>query len=259
MRGEGVSANVFITGASSGIGAALAREFASRGAHLGLLARRGDALDALIAQLPGRHRRYAVDVTDRARLIEAAREFESACGGVDLVVANAGISSGALTECAEDLPVFERIVATNFLAAVDTFHPFVAPMRARGRGTLAAIASVAGVRGLPGAGAYCASKAALINYCESLRIELHGSGVRVVTIAPGFIDTPMTAGNPYPMPLLMPADAFARNAADAILGGASYRVIPWQMAWLARLLRLLPNWAFDRMVYKRARKPRSLS
>lgn len=225
---------------------------------LGLLARRADALDGLIAQLPGRHRRYALDVTDRPRLIEAARDFEQSSGGTDLVIANAGISSGTLTEHADDLPIFERIVATNFLAAVDTFHPFVAPMSARRRGTLAAIASVAGVRGLPGAGAYCASKAALINYCESLRIELRGSGVRVVTIAPGFVDTAMTAGNPYPMPFLISADAFARSAAAAMLGGASYRVIPWQMAWLARLMRIIPNAAFDRIVQKRARKPRGL-
>ena len=248
--------NVFITGASSGIGAALAREFAARGATLGLLARRGDALDELIAQLPGHHRRYALDVTDRPHLIEAAREFEQASGGADVVIANAGLSAGTLTENAEDLAVFERILVTNFLAAVHTFHPFVAPMSARRRGTLAAIASVAGVRGLPGAGAYCASKAALINYCESLRIELRASGVRVVTIAPGFIDTPMTAGNPYPMPFLMSADAFARRAVDAILRGDSYRVIPWQMAWLARLMRMIPNAAFDRIVQRRQRKPR---
>jgi NADP-dependent 3-hydroxy acid dehydrogenase YdfG len=139
--------NVFITGASSGIGAALAREFASRGATLGLLARRAELLDALIAQLPGRHRRYVVDVTDTARLIDVARQFEAATGGADIVIANAGISVGTLTEYAEDIAVFERVVATNLLAAVCTFHPFVAPMRHRGRGTLAAIASVAGVRG----------------------------------------------------------------------------------------------------------------
>jgi len=248
--------NVFITGASSGIGAALAREFAARGATLGLLARRRELLEALVAQLPGRHFRFAVDVTDTARLIDAAREFEAAAGGVDIVVANAGISVGTLTEYAEDLAVFERVLHTNLLAAVATFHPFVAPMRRRGRGTLAAIASVAGVRGLPGAGAYCASKAALISYCESLRVELRGSGVRVVTIAPGFVDTPMTADNPYPMPFLMNADAFARRAAEAILRGASYRVLPWPMAWLARVLRILPNAAFDRIVQRRARKPR---
>ena len=248
--------NVFITGASSGIGAALAREFASRGVTLGLLARRGDALDELIAQLPGRHRRYALDVTDRARLTEAAREFEQATGGADVVIANAGISGGTLTEHAEDLPAIDRMIAVNFLAAVATFHPFIAPMRQRGRGALAAIASVSGVRGIPGAGAYCASKAALINYCESLRVELRDSGVLVVTIAPGFIDTPMTAGNPYPMPFLMTAESFARQAAAAILSGASYRVIPWQMAWLARALRILPNRAFDRIMQRRPRKPR---
>jgi short-subunit dehydrogenase len=253
------SVNVFITGASSGIGAALAREFASRGATLGLLARRGEALDGLIAQLPGRHFRFAVDVTDTARLIEAARQFEAAAGGADIVIANAGISVGALTEHPEDLAVFERVLATNFLAAVHTFHPFVAPMQQRGRGTLAAIASVAGVRGLPGAGAYCASKAALINYCESLRVELRGCGVQVVTIAPGFIRTPMTADNPYPMPFLMEAEPFARQTAAAILRGTSYKVIPWPMACVARVLRALPNWAFDRIVQKRARKPRQSS
>jgi len=112
------------------------------------------------------------------------------------------------------------------------------------------------VRGIPGNGAYSASKAALINYCESLRVELRGSGVRVVTIAPGFIDTPMTARNPYSMPFLMPVESFAREAAAAILQGASYRVIPWQMAWLARVLRSLPNWAFDRIMQRRPRKPR---
>ncbi len=248
--------NVFITGASSGIGAALARDFAARGACLGLLARRGEALDALIARLPGRHRRYALDVTDGAALAEAALDFERASGGADVVIANAGISVGTLTEHAEDLPVFERVLDTNFLACVGTFQPFLLPMRDRGRGTLAAIASVAGVRGLPGAGAYCASKAALISYCESLRVELRGTGVRVVTIAPGFIDTPMSAGNPYPMPFLMDAGRFARHAADSILRGDSYRVIPWQMAWLARILRVLPDGVFDRVMQRRGRKPR---
>jgi NAD(P)-dependent dehydrogenase (short-subunit alcohol dehydrogenase family) len=254
-----MSRNVFLTGASSGIGAALAREFHRRGAFLGLLARRADALQALAAACDGNCVVYAVDVTDRAALIEAARDFERRCGGTDVVIANAGIGIGVQTEYREDLEVFDRVLATNLTAVVGTFHPFIAPMRARRRGTLAAISSVAGVRGLPGSEAYSPSKAAVTNYCECLRVGLRGSGIAVVTIAPGFIRTPLTAENPYPMPFLMDADAFARAAADAIERGDSYRVIPWQMAWLARLLRVLPNWAYDRALAGRARKPRAPS
>ncbi len=249
--------NVFLTGASSGIGAALAREFHRRGAYLGLAARRAGALQELAAEFGDRCLIYPIDVTQRQSLIGAACDFERRCGGTDVVIANAGISAGMLTEHREDLEVFDRILATNLTAVVGTFHPFIAPMRARGRGILAAISSVAGVRGLPGSEAYCPSKAALTNYCESLRVGLRGSGIRVVTILPGFIRTPLTAGNPYPMPFLMEADAFARRAADAIERGCSYRVIPWQMGWVAKLLRALPNWAFDRLLARRPRKPRA--
>lgn len=248
--------NVFLTGASSGIGAALAREFGRRGARLGLVARRADALAALAGQLPAGCRVYALDVTDRAALLAAARDFDAACGGTDIVIANAGISTGVLSEHEEDLAVFDQVLATNLTAAVGTFHPFIAPMRARGHGTLVGVASVAGVRGLPGSEAYCPSKAALINYCESLRVGLRGSGVRVVTLAPGFIRTPMTADNPYPMPFLMDVEAFAPAAVDAIVRGRSFVVIPWQMGWVARLLRVLPNAVFDRLLAGRARKPR---
>ena len=248
--------NVFITGASSGIGAALAREFAGRGATLGLVARRQAALDALAAKLPGAHRTYDVDVTDRDAIVAAGRDFDAAFGGADLVIANAGISVGVLTEHYEDLDAFRRVLETNVLAMAYTFHPFIAPMRRRGRGTLAGIASVAGIRGLPGSEAYCASKAAAISYLESLRVELRRFGVRVVTIAPGFVRTPLTARNPYRMPFLMAPEAFARAAADAMLAATSYRVIPWQMAIVAKLLRALPNWAFDRLMAGRPYKPR---
>ena len=247
---------VFITGASSGIGAALADRYAAQGAVLGLVGRREDALQAVRDGLPGTgHRIYALDVRDRAALQTAARDF-LAGGPVDRVIASAGISAGTLTDAPEDHAVFEAIFDTNVLAMVSTFAPFVPAMRARGRGTLVGIGSVAGVRGLPGAGAYSASKAAVRAYCESLRVELHGTGVRVVTLAPGFIATPMTARNPYRMPFLMPVEDFARRAVQAIEAGVSYRVIPGPMAWVARLLRLVPDGVYDRVASRRKRKPR---
>ena len=248
---------IFITGASSGIGAALARQYAARGAVLGLAGRRHDALQALCDSLPGQaHRIYALDVRDHTALQEAAQDFLAA-GPVDRVIASAGISVGTLTDAPEDESVFKAIFDTNVLAMVATFAPFIASMRARGQGSLVGIGSVAGVRGLPGAGAYSASKAAVRAYCESLRVELHGTGVRVVTLAPGFIATPMTAHNPYRMPFLMPVDRFAAQAVRAIDAGVSYRVIPWPMAWVGRLLRLVPDALYDRVAAGRQRKPRA--
>lgn len=239
---------VFITGASSGIGAALAAEYASRGATLGLVARRGELLEQLAASLPNAHlhKVYALDVLDHAALAAAAQDFIATQGGADVVIANAGISHGTLTEFAADLPVFDTILATNVSATVATFAPFIATMKAQpGPCRLVGIGSVAGIRGLPGAGAYSASKAAVLSYCESLRLELKRDGIKVVTIAPGYIDTPMTRHNKYPMPFLMPAPRFAAKAFDAIARGASYTVIPWQMGVIAKLLRALPNAVYD--------------
>ena len=252
---------VFITGASSGIGAALARQYASQGATLGLLARRRDALEQLKASLPNcaLHQVYVVDVTDRAALTAAAADFiaKGGAAGVDIVIASAGVSQGTLTEHAQDVAVFDTIFATNVGATVATFAPFIAGMKRRGgTPTLVGIGSVAGIRGLPGAGAYSASKAALLTYCESLRLELKPHGIRVVTIAPGYIDTPMTRANPYPMPFLMPAARFAQQAARSIAAGDSYRVIPWQMGMVAKLLRALPNVLYDLAFARAPRKPR---
>lgn len=248
---------VFITGASSGLGRALAWRYARTGATLGLVGRRDDALQALADALPGAHRCYALDVRDRDALHDAARDFLAANDGkVDVVVASAGISAGTLTEHAEDFDVFKAIVDTNLLATVSTFEPFIAPMKQAGRGRLVGIASVAGIRGLPGAGAYSSSKAAVISYCESLRLELAGAGINVVTIAPGYIKTAMTEKNPYSMPFLMEADAFAARAQVAIERGVSYTVIPWQMGVVARLMRMLPNWVYDRAARNAPRKPR---
>ncbi len=247
---------VFLTGASSGIGEALARHYASAGATLGLVARRGDLLQQLKASLPAACETYPCDVTDAAALDTAAAHFIARHGVPDVVIGNAGVSFGNSTEIAGDVEVFREILDINVLGLVNTFHPFVAPMRARGSGTLAGIASVAGFRGLPGATAYSASKAAAIRYLEGLRVETHGSGIRVVTICPGFIATPMTSKNPYPMPFIIGVEDAARRFAGAIAAGRSYAVIPWQMAILGRLLGILPNPIFDRVMARRKRKPR---
>jgi short-subunit dehydrogenase len=254
---------VFITGASSGLGAALAAEYAAQGATLGLLARRGDALERLAASLPRpapgapHHRTYAVDVREHGAIAAAARDFLAHAGGIDVVIANAGISVGTLTEYAEDLAVFEDIIATNVVATAATFAPFIAAMKAqRTPARLVGIGSVAGIRGLPGAEAYSASKAAVISYCESLRLELKPHGIQVVTLCPGYIDTPMTKVNPYPMPFLMAADKFAAKAARTIGAGSSYAVIPWQMGVVAKVLRLLPNAVYDLAFSKAPHKPR---
>jgi short-subunit dehydrogenase len=247
---------VFITGASSGLGAAFARHYAQQGHTLGLVARRADRLQALAASLPGTHHVYVLDVCDRPALHAAAEDFIHQTGHVDIVIASAGISAGTLTQELDDFGVFKSIFETNMIATVSTFEPFIQGMVARQSGTLVGIASVAGVRGLPGAGAYSASKAAVATYCESLRLELKPQGVGVVTIAPGYVRTEMTAHNPYSMPFLMEAKDFATRAAHSIARQRTYCVIPWQMGIVAKLMRLLPNWLYDRLAVNAPRKPR---
>jgi NAD(P)-dependent dehydrogenase (short-subunit alcohol dehydrogenase family) len=254
---------VFITGASSGIGEALAVYYAAQGATLGLAARRGEALDALNRRLGGRHACYALDVADAPALHAAALDFIGRFGAPDIVIANAGVSAGTLTEHEEDLAVFRRIMDINVYGMAATFAPFVPAMRAAcGAGELkqrlVGIASVAGIRGLPGAEAYSASKAAAIAYLESLRLEMRPYGIKVVTIAPGYIETPMTEINPYRMPFLLPVDRAAERFAAAIERGTSYTVIPWPMGVVAKLLRALPNWLYDRLFTSAPRKPRGL-
>ena len=247
---------VIITGASSGIGAALARHYAQRGAVLGLIARRKTGLEQLAAKLSAPVRIYPLDVRDSAALQAAARDFLKRHGCPDIVIANAGVSVGTLTEFAEDLAAFRDVIDINLVGMVHTFQPFIAAMRAARRGNLVGIASVAGYRGLPGAAAYSASKAAAVSYLESLRVELRGSGVKAITICPGYIATPMTSQNPYPMPFILSAEAAARSIAGVIHRGKTFAVIPWQMAIVARVLRVLPNWLYDRLFGHAPRKPR---
>ena len=250
---------VFITGASSGIGQALALRFHRSGYRLALVARRTSEVKTW-ASAQGisadSYEIYSADVAVTDSIVAAGRDCIARQGVPDVVIANAGISVGMDTAVRDDIEVMARTFATNNIGVAATFHPFADAMAQRGSGTLVGIGSVAGIRGLPGHGAYCASKAAVISYCESLRGEMRPHGVRVVTISPGYIDTPLTRQNRYSMPFLMQADDFADRAFRAITAGVSYRVIPWQMGVVAKLLRLLPNAVFDKVLAGRPRKRR---
>jgi len=250
----------FITGASSGIGQALAARYAKAGYRLALVARRGPEVEAWVRTqgLPEeRARVYAADVRDIDGITGAGRACIDAQGLPEVVIACAGISVGVDTAVFSDLAQMRATFETNNIGLAATFQPFLQGMRDRGSGTLVGIASVAGIRGLPGHGAYCASKAAVISYCESLRGECRPFGVKVVTIGPGYIDTPLTSKNRYKMPFLMQPAAFADKAFEAITAGVSYRVIPWQMGVVAKLLRALPDQLFDRVLAGRPRKRRA--
>ena len=256
---------VFLTGASSGIGVALANAFAASAPAgtltLGLFARRREALDAVAADIRAKFGHdvvcYAGDVRRFDDLRAAGAGFVERFGAPDVVVANAGVSRGTMTEYAEDIPAFAAVFETNVMGVVHTFHPFIAAMRAAGRGTLVGIGSVAGIRGLPGSGAYSASKAAAITYLESLRVEEQKNGIAVVTICPGYIATNMTSKNPYKMPFLLQPDDAARRMLRVIEARRRYAVVPWQMAIVARALRVLPRALFDRAFANVKRKPRA--
>ena len=247
---------VFITGASAGIGHALATLYAKRGWTVGVTARRPEPLAALAAGSAGRIVPYCADVRDATAMRNAAQAFIAAHGPPDIVYANAGVSTGTLTEHAADTEVFREVIEINLLGMLHTFAPFIAPMRARRRGILSGIASVAGIRGLPGAGAYAASKAAAIGYLESLRIEERAFGLKVVTVCPGYIATDMTADNPYRMPFLLAVDDAARRIARVTEQGRSYAIVPWQMAIVGRVMKFMPDALWDRLLVRAIRKPR---
>jgi NAD(P)-dependent dehydrogenase (short-subunit alcohol dehydrogenase family) len=248
MNDADVGRLAFITGASSGIGQALAARFVRAGWRVALVARRADEMTQW-AQAQGWSSRqwavYGADVRDEASIQAAALACLSTQGVPEVVVANAGISVGVDLSLAEDLAILRDLMDTNVIGLAATFQPFIEPMKAQGHGTLVGVASVAAVRGLPGHAGYCGAKAAVVNICETLRGELKPFGVRVVTLAPGYIDTPLTRENDYPMPFLMKADRFADLAIRAIERGDSWRVIPWQMGVVAGIMRWIPRWLFD--------------
>ena len=250
----------FITGASSGIGQVLAARYAQAGWRLALVARGSEGIAAWAdAQGLGSDRvvAYAADVRDVDRITAVGRECIERLGLPDVVIASAGISVGVDSADFADLAQLRATFETNNLGMAATFQPFLQPMRERRSGTLVGIGSVAGIRGLPGHGGYCSSKAAVISYCESLRGECRPFGVKVVTVTPGYVATPLTSRNRYAMPFLMSPADFADKAFDAIEAGVSYRVIPWQMGVVAKALRVLPDALFDRVLAGRPRKRRA--
>jgi short-subunit dehydrogenase len=246
-----------ITGASSGLGQALARHYLKLGFTVAMIARRGDLLQPLGKEFPGQSLCYPLDVRDSSSMQLAASDLMARVGIPDVVIANAGVSVGTLTEHSEDIEYIQQIMDTNVLGVAKTFQPFISPMRSAHKGTLVGIASIAGFRGLPGAGAYSASKAAAISYLESLRVELRDSGINVVTICPGYIRTPMTAPNPYRMPFILESADAARRIARAIDRQTAYAVIPWQMAFVGFVLRHMPRPLYDALLATAQRKPRA--
>lgn len=238
---------VFLTGASSGIGRALALEYARRGTQLALLARRKDVLDQVAdetATLGPRARVYAADVADTKAVTAAVHDADQALDGLDVVIANAGL--GVTTHAAKlDLSEVTTLLAVNTQGAIATLLAAVPAMLHRKRGQLVGVSSLAGRRGMPSAAAYSASKAALSTFLETARIDLAPKGIRVSDVQPGFVETPMTAKNRFPMPFMWPADRAARFVADRLEDAPALVAFPWQLAMLTSLSRLLPPVAFD--------------
>lgn len=247
---------IVITGASSGIGAALAETYAAAGVTLALTGRDAARLEAVAARCRAAGavvRTGVLDVCDRdgvARWLGAL----DAEAPVDLVIANAGISAGTGGggESAEQV---ERIFAVNVGGVLNTLQPLIEPMCRRGRGQLALMASLASFRGFPGAPAYCASKAAVRIYGEGLRGALAERGVGVSVICPGFVRTPMTAVNPFPMPLLMEVDDAAAIIRRGLARNRARIAFPWATASVAWLLGALPAAWADRLLRRTPRKP----
>lgn len=243
---------VFITGASSGIGRSLAVELGRRGATLGLLARRADVLEEIVTEVlgvGGRALALPADVKDAESVRAAADKLRAEFGHIDLLIANAGVGA---TTAALDLKAADvaEVININLLGAVNSATAVVPEMVARGQGQLVAISSLAAYRGLPKSAAYCASKAALSAFFESLRLDLKGTGVEVTIIHPGFIKTPLTAGRHAQMPYLMELEDATEKILRAIEARKKSYAFPWQLASLVRAAMLMPNFLYDRIAVR---------
>jgi short-subunit dehydrogenase len=227
---------VWVVGASSGIGASTARELESRGATVAVSARREKELEEVSR---GRMLVVPLDVTDAASVAAAAARVRETCGRVDVAVLAAGWWQ-QMDARAWDTDVFDRHVQVNLIGTSNAIAAVLPEMLARGSGVIAGVASVAGYRGLAGAEAYGATKAAQINLLEALRVQVRRSGVRVTTVCPGFVRTELTAGNAFPMPFLIDADQAARAICDGLERERNEIVFPLPMALLMKAARLVP-------------------
>jgi NADP-dependent 3-hydroxy acid dehydrogenase YdfG len=241
---------VFITGASSGIGCELARQLAAKGATLGLLARRREMLDDLVAEVEkygGIARRYAADVTDKNSVFAAAEDLRKEFGKIDVLIANAGIAGGGVH--AQDLQPenFSQVININLLGAVNSVAAVLPQMLERKSGQLVAISSLAAYRGLPKSAAYCASKAAMTALFESLRVDLKNTGIAVTTIHPGFIKTPLTAGREKRMPFLMELPDATAKIVRIIERKKKIAAFPFPLSTLVRAGQMFPAWFYDRI------------
>jgi short-subunit dehydrogenase len=238
-----------ITGASSGIGAEMAREFARRGYEVVMLARRADLLDQLAKELP-HATAIACDVTDSAAVHDAVARS----GPFDVAIANAGV--GVTAWAVKSVADAEIMMRVNYFGMLHLFDAVMPSMMERRSGQFAGVASIAGLRGLPTSAGYSASKAAMQAFLEAARVELRAFNIRVTTVNPGFIVTAMTEKNKFKMPFLMKADRAARIIVDGIERGARVVEFPFPMSVAMRFARVVPAWMFDRVVggYAKARQ-----
>ncbi len=242
-----------VTGASSGIGRALARALAAEGARVGLVARREAELSTLAAEIAaaGGKAAYApADVSQREPTVDAVRQVAAQLGPVDLLVANAGVGVPTVVEPAFNVADVEKMFRVNVFGIVYAIEAVLPEMLRRGKGHLAAVSSLAAYRGLPGESAYCSSKAAVNTFMEGLRVQLRGRGVAVTTICPGFVRTPMTEVNQFKMPWLLEADDAARRIVGALRRKRKVYNFPWQTALLMKVTAWLPDWALARAMNK---------
>jgi NAD(P)-dependent dehydrogenase (short-subunit alcohol dehydrogenase family) len=250
--------NAIITGACGGLGQALSRRLIARGTALALVGLQRPALEALQALAPERCRIYTPDVADAVAMQAMAQDWMARHGVPDLVIANAGVAGGFDTAQADDLAVMRRMLEINLLGVATTFQPFMAALQTRATpAALVGVASIAGWRGMPGNGAYCASKGGLILYLQSLRAELRSSPITVHTVSPGYLRTALTAGNRFAMPGLMDPDDAAHQLLEAVARGREDIVLPRRIGWLSRALSLLPARWHDRILLGQPRKPRA--